>query len=331
MPKSRTGSRSGLCNLFKIGVLAVALPCASFSQAQGWPAKPIRLVTAVSGGGETSARIFAQELAQALGQPVVVDVQSGAGGGVGAQIAARSAPDGYTLLYATLNSQVYRLFLVKDVGYDPVKDFTGIARVVDTTLCIAAGPSAPYKTLAEMIDFAKRNPGQISYSTTGVGTGHHLNSEQLRAQAGIDFVHVPYKSGPQQTQDLIGGRVPVAGTILSNLVPLAKAGKVRILAIIGQERSALFPDVPTVREVVPGFTSLEGWTAFFGPAGLPRTMVTRVNAEVVKATQNPQIRAQLEQTGYAMNPSTPEELDALVKRDIGIASKLAARAGIKPE
>ena len=203
----------------------------SLTLAQSYPVKPIRLVLAISGGGETVARLVAQDLSVSLGQPVVVDTQSGAGGAVGATMVARASPDGYTLLYASPNSQVFRLFLVRNVGYDPIKDFTAIAKNVETTLCIVAQSGFPATTLREFIDYARANPGKVSYSTTGIGTGHHLNSEQLKSLAGIDFAHVPYKSGPQQVQDLIAGRAPVGGSILSNMIPLIRAGKIRALAI----------------------------------------------------------------------------------------------------
>lgn len=325
-----------MSNWPRVGAITLALCIFAFVPqravyAQSYPVKPIRMVLAVSGGGETVARLVAQDLGVSLGQPVVVDTQSGAGGAVGATMVARAAPDGYTILYASPNSQVFRLFLVKNVGYDPVKDFTPIAKNVETTLCIVANTSFPAGNLREFIDYARANPGKVSYSTTGIGTGHHLNSENLKSLTGIDFVHVPYKSGPQQVQDLIAGRAPVAGSILSNMIPLVRAGKIRVLAIIGRDRSPLVPDVPTVREVVPGFDSLEGWSAFFGPAGLPRPIVTRLHGEIAKISAKAEFRAAVEPLGYGVSGSTPEELEAIVKRDIASAGKLAARAGIQPE
>ncbi len=315
----------------KILTVAMAISAASATLAQSYPVKPVRVVLGVSGGGETVARIYAQEMSAGLGQPVIVDPQSAAGGSVGASMVARAAPDGYTLLYASPNSQVFRLFLVKDVGYDPIKDFTSIAKNVTTPLAIAASSAFPVSSLQEFIDYARRNPGKVSYSTTGIGTGHHLNSEHLKSLTGIDFVHVPYKSGPQQVQDLIGGRVQMAGSILSNLLPLAKSGKVRLLAIIGRERNPLAPEVPTVREIVPGFESLEGWSAYFGPAGLPRPVVQRIHAEISRAGALPTVRTSLEQAGYGVDISTPEELDALLRSNIMLGAKLAARAGVRPE
>jgi tripartite-type tricarboxylate transporter receptor subunit TctC len=310
-------------------LIALVIPLAA--HAQQYPAKPIRVVVAGSGAGEAAPRAFAQEMAAALGQPVVVDPQSAAGGAVAAQTVARAAPDGYTLLYSSPNTLVFRLFLVKDVGYDSVKDFTPIARAVDTTLAIGSSSASPFATLRELIDYGSANPGKLSYSTTGIGTGHHLNAEQLKSQTGMDFVHVPYKTGAQQTQDMVAGRVFAGGSTLSNFLTQAKAQKIRVLAIIGQTRSPVVPDVPTVREVVPGFESIEGWSGYFGPAGLPRPIVTRLHAEIVKASQVPALRAQLENLGYGLAGGSPEDLGALVKRDIGIAAKLAARAGIKPE
>ena len=318
---------------FVSAALTAVLTLGAFAmaRAQTYPVKPIRLVLAISGGGETVARTFAQEMSVSLGQAVVVDGQSGAGGAVGAAIVARAAPDGYTLLYASPNSQVFRLFLVKDVGYDPVRDFTPIARNVHTPLAIAASADFPVSSLKEFIDYARRNPGKVSYSTTGIGTGHHLNSEHLKNLTGIDFVHVPYKSGPQQMQDLVVGRIPMAGSILANFLPHVRAGKVRLLAIIGRDRNPFAPDIPTVREVVPGFESLEGWSAYFGPAGLPRPIVMRLHAEIARIAEKPEVRATVEKLGYGLNLSTPEELEEMVKRDIAHAAKLADKAGVRPE
>jgi tripartite-type tricarboxylate transporter receptor subunit TctC len=311
--------------------LVLTLALALGAPAQQYPAKPIRVVVAGSGAGEAAPRAFAQEMSAGLGQPIVIDPQSAAGGALAAQIVARATPDGYTLLYSSPNVLVFRLFLVKDVGYDPVKDFTPIARAVETALCIAASVAAPFATLRELIDYARAHPGEVSYSTTGVGTGHHLNAEQLKSMTGIELVHVPYKTGAQQAQDLVAGRVPVGGSPLSNVVPMVRAGKLRVLAIVGQNRSPLVPDVPTVREVVPGFESIEGWSAYFGPAGMPRAIVARLHGEIANAAAKPAVRAQLEQLGYAVGAGTPEELDALVRRDLGIAARLAAKAGVRPE
>ena len=253
----------------------------SLTLAQSYPVKPIRLVLAISGGGETVARLVAQDLSVSLGQPVVVDTQSGAGGAVGATMVARASPDGYTLLYASPNSQVFRLFLVRNVGYDPIKDFTAIAKNVETTLCIVAQSGFPATTLREFIDYARANPGKVSYSTTGIGTGHHLNSEQLKSLAGIDFAHVPYKSGPQQVQDLIAGRAPVGGSILSNMIPLIRAGKIRALAIIGRERSPLLPDVPTFKEL--GYDAeFYIWIGLFAPASTPEPILQTLRTDIQK-------------------------------------------------
>lgn len=310
-------------------VLFLSIPQTLLSQTL--PRKPVRMVLAMSGGVEILARTVADKLALALDKPVIVDVQSAASGAIGAEMVARSAPDGNTILYASPNSQVMRVFLVKKMTYDPVKDFTAIMKVTETVLSIVANTSIPVRSFRELIEYARNNPGKISYATSGIATTHHLNAEQIGLFSGVNMVHVPYKSGPQQMVDLIGGRVAIAYMPLSTAAPYVATGKVKVLAVLNNKRYQAIADVPTVKELVPGFEGVGGWTAFFGPAGMPKPLVDRFHAEILKAISPQDLRAKFESMGLVISPEGPEELNALVRNSIAAVGKVVKRVGIEPE
>ena len=298
---------------------------------QGYPAKPVRMVLALGGGAEIAARTLGEKLTASMGQPFLVEAMPGAGGAVGAETAARAAPDGYTILLATPNTHVYRPYIVKNMTYDPIKDFTPIVKFTDTISGIVVSSAFPVNTLAELIDYARRNPGKLSYGSTGIGTGHHLNLEQIMQLTGVNIVHVPYKGGNQQNQDLLGGQVPAGGAILATVTPLIKSGKVRVLAVTSANRYKVIPDVPTVAEVIPGFQGLLGWMGYFGPAGLPQPLVQRLYGEISKALDDASLKEKLEAMGFIVDVQPPAVLGEIVRRDLAVAGKLAQRAGLKPE
>src|SRR3954467_9996962 len=221
--------------------------------AQNYPAKPIRMVMSVSGGAEVIMRIVGQKLTETFGQPVLIDIQSAAGGAVGAEIVAKSPPDGYTLMLATSSAITMRPYLARNTPYDPIRDFTPIIKVAEAVSCIAANPNAPFDSVKGMVDYARRNPGKLSYGTSGVGTSHHLSAEMVRQVTGIDWVHVPYKTAPQLMNDVISGQIPVSFTILATISSNVKAGKLRVLGIYNAKRYHLIPDVPTIAEEIPGY------------------------------------------------------------------------------
>jgi tripartite-type tricarboxylate transporter receptor subunit TctC len=298
---------------------------------QGYPAKPVRMVLALGGGAEIAARALGDKLTASMGQPFIVEAMPGAGGSVGAETVARAAPDGYSIVLATPNTHVYRPYIVKNMSYDPVRDFTPIAKFTDTISCIVVSSAFPVNSLAELIDYAKRNPGKLSYGSTGIGTGHHLNLEQIMQQTGVNIVHVPYKGGNQQNQDMLGGQLPAGGAILGTIAPLVKSGKIRVLAITSANRYKVIPDVPTVAEVLPGFQGLLGWMGYFGPAGLPQPIVQRLHAEMSSALTDVSLKEKLEGLGFVVDVQPAAVLGGMVKRDLAVAGKLAQRAGIKPE
>ena len=307
----------------------IAAPPAAFAQA--YPSKPIRIIMAVGGGAEVVTRLTAQKMSEDFGQPVLVEMQPGAAGAIGADMVARSAPDGYTLLLAGTSSQIMRPFLAKNTPYDPIRSFTPIIRVAEAVLCVLANPSLPMNSLKELVDYAKRNPGKISYGSSGIGTNHHLSAELVKQVAGIDMVHVPYKGGADVLTGLVTGQVPVAFGILATATSQVKSGKVKILAINNAKRYSAMPDIPTVSEQVPGYEPPPGWMGYLGPAGLPRPLVGRLYNELVKVLAQPDIRAKAEGIGFTVETNTPEEYAAQIKHDLALVGKIVKAAGIQPE
>ncbi len=301
------------------------------ASAQSYPAKPVRMILGLGGGAEIAARLIAQHAGAALGQPIVVVPQSAAGGSLAASTVATAAPDGYTILYAAVQSQVYHALLTKTTPYDPIRDFTPIVRVGDAVLCVVANLDAPYKSFREFIDVARRTPGKVAYSSSGIGTVQHLSGELIKQVAKVDLLHVPFKGGAQQTISLMNGEVPVSFTILATVMSQINAGKVRVLAINSAKRFPGMPNVPTIAEEIPGYELPPGWMAMFGPAGLPEPIVRRLNAETIRALNLPQVREKLDQVAINIGTSTPEELSASLKRDFDRASALLKKLGIQPE
>ena len=299
--------------------------------ADVYPARPIRSIMTVAGGADIIARLVAQGLTGALGQPVVVEIQSGAGGAIGAEAVARAAPDGYTIMLASASTLVMNRFLSKSARLDTLKDFTPITKAFETVAVVVASPSLPAGSMRELIEYAKRHPGKVSYGTSGVGTTHHLSGESIRLLTGIDWVHVPYKGGPPVITDLVGGEIQVGFSILATAAPFIASGKVRLLAVNGAKRYHVIPDVPTVSEDLPGYEPPPTWGGYFGPAGMPQDIVNRLHDEIVRVLSSPQVRARAEGIGFPIATSTPGELSATIRRDIEHTAKIVKAIGIKPE
>jgi tripartite-type tricarboxylate transporter receptor subunit TctC len=310
-------------------LLAAFAPCLP-AYAQAYPSKPIRVIVTVAGGGETSARIVAEKLAGQLGVPMLVESQSGAGGAVAAQTVARAAPDGYTLLYAN-SGLALRPFLVKDVPFDVQKDFVAIAQVGRATGAIVASRDLPANSLAELLDYARRNPGKVSYGTTGIGSSFHLSAVQISAVTGIDLLHVPYKGTPQAITDLLAGRIHLVLSASSSFASLLAAGKLKLMASNDARRMDQFPDVPTVTEQVPGYVPTPSWIGILGPAALPGPLVQRLSGEITKAAQSPEVKGKLEAVGTMIHALPAAEFAAEIRRHSEISAKLVKSAGIKPE
>jgi len=312
-------------------VAVLAFPLIALAQA--WPSKPIRLVVPYPPGGSTDllARTIGQKVGEALGQQIIVDNRAGAGGMLGSEIVARSAPDGYTLLLGTGATHGLTLLLSKAIPYDPVKDFTPIAAAVEVPIILCVSLQVPAATARELVDYAKKNPGKLAYGSSGTGSPHHLSGELLRQVAGIDVVHVPYKGAAPAVQDLIGSQIPMVFTTLSTALPHIKAGKIRAIGFVEAKRQPSVPEIPTIGESVPGYVMPASWLGFFAPAGLPDPILRRLNAEIVKAVQSPDVRAKLETAGMPVVGTGSEEFAKMVKDDIETFRRIVNAAGIKPE
>jgi tripartite-type tricarboxylate transporter receptor subunit TctC len=297
-------------------VAVLAFPLIALAQA--WPSKPIRLVVPYPPGGSTDllARTIGQKVGEALGQQIIVDNRAGAGGMLGSEIVARAAPDGYTILLGTGATHGLTLLLSKAIPYDPVKDFTPITAAVEVPIILCVSLQVPAATARELVDYAKKNPGKLAYGSSGTGSPHHLSGELLRQVAGIDVVHVPYKGAAPAVQDLIGSQIPMVFTTLSTALPHIKAGKIRAIGFV---------------EAKPGYVMPASWLGFFAPAGLPDPILRRLNAEIVKAVQSPDVKAKLETAGMPVVGTGSEEFAKMVKDDIETFRKIVNAAGIKPE
>ncbi len=308
---------------------SLALPLAA--QAQGYPARPIRSIMTVAGGADIVARLVAQGLTGALGQPVVVETQSGAGGAIGADAVARAAPDGYTIMLTSASALVMNRFLSKSARLDPLMDFTPITKAFETVALVVTSPALQVGSMRDLVEYAKRHPGKLSYGTSGIGTTHHLSGESIRLLTGIDWVHVPYKGGPPVITDLIAGEIQVGFSILATAAPFIASGRIKILAVNGAKRYHVIRDVPTVTEQLPGYEPPSTWGGYFGPAKMPRTIVARLHDEIVRILNSPEVRAKAEDIGFPVATSTPEELNATILRDIEYTAGIVKAIGIRPE
>jgi tripartite-type tricarboxylate transporter receptor subunit TctC len=295
-----------------------------------YPNKPIKIIAPVQPGGgvDLVARQTGDGLSKALGQPVVVENQSGGGGVVGSQATARAAPDGYTLMVGYVGTHGTNP-AVRKLPYDAVKDFTPIAMVGGTPNVLVVPPSIPANTLRDFIAYAKANPGKLSYGSSGPGTLTHLAMEQLKVAAGLDIVHVPYRGIGPAFADILGGQTQAMFPGLAAALPHIKAGKVKPLAVTGNKRHPLVPDVPTFEEL--GFAGFDGvqWYGIVGPANLPAPIVTRLNEEINRLLASPDFRARLSSEALEPMPMTPDQFGHYIRDDVARWSKLAKERGIQ--
>src|SRR5260221_1290901 len=299
--------------------------------AQAYPARPIRSIMTVAGGADIIARLVAQGLTTALGQPVVVESQAGAGGAIGADAVARAAPDGYTIMLTSASALVMNRFLSRSARLDPLKDFTPITKAFETVALVVTSPALPVGSVRELIEYAKRHPGKLSYGTSGIGTTHHLAGESIRLLTGIDWVHVPYKGRPPVITDLIGGEIQVGFSILATAAPFLASRRIRVLAVNGAKRYHVIPNVPTVAEQLPGYEPTSAVGGYFGPARKARPIVCGLHDEIVRILSSPVVRAEAEDIGFPVATSTPDELLATIRRDIEYTARIVKAVGIRPE
>ena len=319
---------------FRICALgAVALAAAiTTTPAQDYPSRPVTIVVGYTPGATSDllARTMAERLNAAWGQSVIVDNRSGVGGNIAAGYVARAPADGYTLMVGTDAIMTSNVFLYKNTPFDPVKDLAPITNAGANIICLAVHVDLPVNSVAELIAYAKANPGKLQYGSSGIGSPHHLAGELLRQKTGIDIVHVPYRGGGATINDLLGGHIKVAFLSLSSVVPHLSSGKIRIVAVVEKSRYAAMPDVPTIGETVPGF-EMSSWLGFFAPAGTPAPLITRLNEAMVKVLTTDAVKEKLATLGLAVAPSTPAELAAVVREGLAVRGELVKAANIQAE
>jgi tripartite-type tricarboxylate transporter receptor subunit TctC len=313
------------CGIF---VTALAVPAV----AQDYPNRPITIVSAQAAGGasDTVIRSVQERLQAALGQPIVLENRPGASGNVGAAAVARAAPDGYTLMVGTDAMMTSNVHLFKSMPFDPVKDFAPITNAGANIIVMAVHADVPAKSVAELVAYAKANPGKIQFGSSGIASPHHLAGELLKLKTGIEIVHVPYRGGALSANDLAGGHIPMAFMSYSSVSPLIPTGKIRILAVVEKTRYAALPDVPTVGETIPGF-EMSSWLGFFAPTGTPAPIVARLHDEIVKALKADAVKERLAAVGLAVVAGRPEELAETVRNGIAVRGELVKAAKIEPQ
>jgi len=309
---------------------AAALALATTVAAQTYPTRPVRIVVPLPPGGSNDllARIVAEKLAPALGQPVVVDNRPGASGNIGTEIVARSAPDGHVLLMAN-TAHVINPSLFARLPYDPIRDFAPVALMSSVHFALVIHPSVPARSVKEFIAVARARPGALTYASAGSGAPHHLAMELLKSMARVDLTHVPYKGAGQFVPALVTGEVTSVIGAINSLLPHVRSGRLRILGMAGNRRTPLLPEVPTIAEAaLPGF-ALDNWGGMLAPAGTPRGIIDRLNGEIVRALRDPQVAERLTSQGIELIPSTPEEFQALMKAHMAKWAKVVKAANVR--
>ena len=318
-------SRVGLSVLMS----AVCVPLAAY--AQSFPSKPIRLVVPfqAGGGNDLLARIISQKFLEKWGQPVIVDNRPGAGGNVGADFVAKSAPDGHTILLAT-NTLTMNPFIFARMPFDTQKDFAPVAMLATTPFYVVVNNNLPVKSIPELVAYAKANPGKLSYATPGIGTPHHLGTELFKSMTGTYMVHIPYKGSIPALTDVIGGQVQVMWATVNVALPMVASGKVRGLALAEPKRTTSLKDVPVVAETIPGY-QVSAWYGIFAPAATPPSIVQQMSAELQQIFQQADVQARLIPLGYEMTIGNAEQARATVASDLDKWGKLVKAVGIKSE
>lgn len=299
--------------------------------AQDYPNKPIRMIVPVAPGGatDTSARIVAEKLSQILGQQVVIENKPGAGMRIGTEIVARAAPDGYTIL-GTSSTHTIGPSIYKKLTYDPIKDFEAITMSSEGPQYLSVHPSLPVKSVSELVALAKSKPGKLNYGVSGIGETSHLNAELFKSLAGVDVMAVPFKGGSEAIKALMGGHIEMGFASISSTIGNLEAGTLRALAVTSAKRSPLTPDVPTFLEL--GFPEIGGtWYGILAPAGTPKTIITKLNTEIIKVLNMQDVQERMLKTGLEPRPMTPEEFTDYLKKDIVKWGKVIKIAGIQAQ
>lgn len=306
--------------------LGLAAPAA----AQTFPERPVTLIIPFAAGGSTDlvGRLVAEKMSKGLGQQVIVENRGGAGGNLGAAAVAKAAPDGYTILMATVATHALNPAVYTKMPYDAVKDFAPISLLVTVPNVLAVHPSVPANTPQELIALLKANPGKYSYASSGNGTPLHLSGELFKTMAGVDVVHVPYKGSGPALVDVLGGQVPIIFDNLPSSTQHIKSGKLKGIAVTSPARAPAFPDMPAMTEALPGYETYT-WNALFAPAGTPPEIVKKLNEEANKAVNDPAVKAKLAEFSATVVASTPEELGKHVEAELAKWAPIVKQAGAK--
>jgi tripartite-type tricarboxylate transporter receptor subunit TctC len=307
----------------------IALPSAATAQEK-FPSRPITLVVPTAPGGSTdfTARLIAEPLSRALGQPVVVDNRAGGSGNIGNQLVARAKPDGYTLLVSYSGYQVGNPHLFKKSGWDPIKDFAPVAMLTRAPQVIAASMNVPVNSLGELIAYAKAHPGKLNYASSGNGSIQHIAGELFKQLTGTFITHIPYRGSGPAVQDLLGGQVDLHITTPASMVSHIKAGKLKGLAVTSADRLTVLPQVPTAAEAgLKGFT-LDSWFALYAPAGTPPDIVQQLNAEITKILKNPDVKKKAEDSGTSIETMTPSQLGDYTQKELEAWGRVIKNANI---
>jgi tripartite-type tricarboxylate transporter receptor subunit TctC len=309
---------------FHLGTLALAaalgsglLLHATAAAQASFPSKPLTIIVPFTPGGTTDilARIVGQGLSVEFGQSVVIENRAGAGGNIGGQVAAKAAPDGYTLFMGTVGTQAINASLYKKMPFDPIKDFAPLTRVANVPNLLVANPDQPFKSVAELIAYAKANPGKVNFASSGNGTSIHLSGELFKTMAKVQMVHVPYKGSAPALTDLLGNQVGIMFDNLPSVIPHVRSGKLRPLAITTAKRSPELPDVPTIAESgLPGYEATS-WFGLLAPAGTPAAVITKLNAAIVKVLGQPDVRKRISDQGAEVYSETPEQFAAFIQAE----------------
>ncbi|GAA0523422.1 tripartite tricarboxylate transporter substrate binding protein [Pigmentiphaga sp. GD03639] len=313
--------------------LSLALPWApagAWAQA-AYPAKPVKVVVGFTAGGPTDvvARVIAQHLGERMGQPFIVENRAGAAGSIGAAAVARAAPDGYTLYLAVQTTHAVAPALYPDVGYDPIKDFRGVVRIVHNPLMMVVDPALPVRTVADLVDYAKARPGKLNYATGGLGSSPHMSVELFKKVSGVELTPVHYKGDSAAIVDLLGGQVQMMMSSISGLLPNVQNGKLRPIAVTGRTRSPTMPDLPTIAE--SGYPDFEviTWFGLVAPARTPDAVVARLNREVLQVLKQPEVREKLTGMGFEVVPNSAEAFSRFMAEENVKWGSLVRELGLK--
>jgi tripartite-type tricarboxylate transporter receptor subunit TctC len=318
---------------FTIVLVSLLTVLASAATAQTYPSKPVRIIVMYGPGStiDIMARLIAPKLSEALGQTVIVENRAGAGGAIGMDMAAKAPPDGHTLTIGATGPSVTNPLLYPKTPFDPIRDFAYISLIATGPAVIAVHPSIPAKSLKDLVALAKARPGQLNYGSPGVGTSPHLGGELFKLVTATNIVHVPYKGNAEAITDLLGGQISIVFTGVPPVIPLMKAGKVKLMATTGDKRIATIPDLPTIAEAGYPGAAMGIWYGLVAPAATPKDILARLHKEITRIQMLPDIRERFVQLGTEPTTNTPEQFTTLVRDELMKWGKVIKAAGVKVE